>query len=132
MSLTPQQLHALAVAAKPASKVRDDLKEGHNYRIDFAVRVKGTLSVGATQPTSSATKLDPLLLLAAVLDRLGPRKCKTVVTELLATLAGKKLVVSEEATKQATRLVDSTTVTSSGTKRGNVTGEIEVTPFEEH
>ena len=122
MPLSPQQLHALAKCGKQAEKVRDELKAGHTYRIDFVVRVKGNLSVGERQPTTFSNSVDPAQLLAAVLEQLGPRKRVSVVSAIIAAKGMPD--VSEEATKQAERLIRETTTSTAGKKRGNVTGKL--------
>ncbi|MEP0344345.1 hypothetical protein [Rhodopirellula bahusiensis] len=122
--LTPQQLHALAVAAKPAGKVRDKLVDGKKCRIDFTVRVHGELIVnnGTTHAGSSAAP--SIDLLAGVLAEFGPRKRKAVVDAILKDRSEKGYKIDEAATEQAQRLIESTKTATTVKKRGAVTGKL--------
>lgn len=128
MNLTPEQLHALAVAGKPAKKVRGQLKAGQTYEIDALVRIKGQLSVGHPQPYSEATSTPAQLLLAAVLAQFGPRKRIAIVDRILATIAADAgaVNVDNKSLQQAERLIRETTTQTPKTKNGNVTGKLDV------
>lgn len=127
MNPTPQLLHALAVAAKPARNVRDQLQPG-DYQIDAIVRIKGQLSVGHPQPCSSTSSVPAQLLLAAVLGQFGPRKRIAIVDQILATIAADAgaVNVDNKSLQQAERLIRETTTQTPKTKNGNVTGKLDV------
>lgn len=127
MNLSPEQLHALAVAGKPAAKVRDQLQPG-DYQIDALVRIKGQLQVGHPQPCSSSSSVPAPLLLAAVLSQFGPRKRIAIVDQILATIAADAgaVNVDNKSLQQAERLIRETTTQTPKTKNGNVTGKLDV------
>lgn len=124
--LTPQQLHALALAAKPAGKVRDQLVEGKKSRIDFTVRVHGELVVNNSVTQASSSAAPSIDLLAGVLAEFGPRKRKAVVDAILKARSEKGYKIDEAATEQAKRLVESTKTSKTVTKRGAVTGKLQL------
>lgn len=121
--MTPEQLHALAIAAKPASKVRDKLKP-RKHRIDFTVRLHGELVVNADTTQASTSSVPAAELLAGVLAHFGPRKRKSVVDEILAARAAKGYKLEESATDEAARLIRETQTKGTATKRGAVTGKL--------
>ncbi|TWU66457.1 hypothetical protein [Crateriforma conspicua] len=125
MSLTPVQLHALTVAGKPASKVRDKLVAGKTYRIDLTVRIHGTLVVGHPEQVAVDKKACPKQLLAAVLSNLGPRKRKSLVDELIAS----NEKPDPKAVQEAERLIRETAKTTMQNRRGAVTGKLTAEPI---
>lgn len=127
MNLTPEQLHALAVAGKPAAKVRDQLQPG-DYQIDALVRIKGQLSVGHPQPCTSLSGMPASLLLGAVLAQFGPRKRIAIVDQILKAIEAEagSVVCDNKSLQQAERLIRETTTQTPKTKNGNVTGKLDV------
>ncbi|MGB7323619.1 MAG: hypothetical protein WBD31_02020 [Rubripirellula sp.] len=125
--LTPVQLHAIAQVAKGAKPVRDELKVG-NHRPEFTAMFRGELTVGDDQPAASTSAFKPELLLAWLLEQLGPRKRVQVVNALVAATKEvtekKPLPVDEKTLQLTSRLIRETSTTTKGTKRGNVSGNI--------
>lgn len=117
-----KHLHTIAVAAKQAAAVRDELIDGKTYRMEFAAMFRGQLMVGHPTPTTQTSNANPADLIAAVLAELGPRKRVQVVDALIRKLDRESIDVS--ARKQADRLIRGTARRKSTTNRGNVTGDI--------
>lgn len=125
-TLTPPQLHAIAVAGKTAKSVRSDLTADHTYRIDFGVRVKGQLKVGDKQPLTSHAKPTLQPIVAALLRYFGPRKAKTIVDEIVAGGYADSIKAKDDAAELAIRLIRELTTPSTGTKAGSVTGTFDL------
>ncbi len=124
-NLTPEQLHALAVVGREATKFRKQLKPG-TYHQDFTVRIHGDLAVAADALGSTSTKPGLQQLVEALISRLPKSRRAEIVDELIA--AGQKsLGPANEATKElADRLISGLTAKISGMKTGSVTGEFEI------
>lgn len=130
--MSPEQLHALAIAAKGAGKVRKSLTEGKTTKVSFDVHVEGDLIVnhGAT---CTATKAYPVNdLLALVLSKFGPRKRKAIVDELIAEVAAMSKskeapVIDDKSIDQAARLITETATKGTASRSGAVTGNITAT-----
>lgn len=125
--LTPQQLHAIAIAGKRAADVRDQL-ETKAYRVDFGVQVTGQLIVSDSQTVASTAAIRGELLIAALLEQFGPRKRKAIVSKLIADadrIRGAK-EVEASATAEAERLIRETIIRGTQTRRGAVTGKFDL------
>lgn len=122
--LTAEQLHAIAVAAKPAAATRNQLVEGSKVKIDFKIHLTGELIInhgGECQQTSNAPAID---LIAALLAEFGPRKRKSIVEQIVADRMKKGYAVDAAAKEQAQRLLTNAATVSMVSRRGAVTGQI--------
>lgn len=125
--MTPEQLHALMLAAKPAGGTRDKLVAGRKTPIDFTVRVHGELIVNHASTYVSNNAVPVAELLAGVLAEFGPRKRKSIVDAIVAARSVEGYTVDPKANEQAQRLIAETTTKNTGERRGAVTGKIEAT-----
>lgn len=120
--LRPAELHALAQLAKKAKDVRDALKPG-STKVDFTVRIRGALKVGADQDSTTNEKPNLEEVLAVVLGSLTPKARTAAVEKVVELIKGKTDVELPPewigfvgaVVKQLTREVPQH-------KRGNVTG----------
>lgn len=124
--LAPEEWHALAVAAKPAGKLRDRLSVGPTP-IDVTVRIHGTLSVGGDQSNVVEEHPRAELLLGLVLASLGPatrakalESCREGCRDWLAGGDAPKL--AGLAAEAAEDLYAALCRQSEQFKRGSVTG----------
>lgn len=120
--LTPAQLHAVALVAKDASKVRDKLTPGE-YSVDFGVQITGTLKVGDVQGFTSSAKPDAIDVIAALLMSFGPKKRFTIAESITAELLD---AVDDESRTAAKDIFTRLATPISGERRGSVAGKLDV------
>lgn len=125
--LSPLELHALAIAAKPAAKCRDDLAPGSDQAVDFVVRVRGQLTVGDTQTAIVTKKPDAETILAhvfATMTKAGQAKA----FEHLASLADLDELPAADsaAVTLARQAIQTLALETQQPRRGNVTGQLSV------
>lgn len=130
-TLEPVELHALAIAAKRASKVRDALDEGERQRVDFRVRVHGHVDVAGASTANVRDSVKPATVLALVLDALGPKTTDKAVEGAVAACAafvagGEEPEASHEARLAADALLERCSRLSVQSRRGAVAGEVTV------
>ena len=123
LPISPEHFHAIAIAGKPAAKLRDKLKVGKR-RIDFTVRIHGDLVVNADETKAATKSISTSELLAGVLAHFGPRKRKSIVDEILAARPAKGYKIDEAANDEAARLIRETQIHGTATRRGAVTGKL--------
>lgn len=122
MPLTPQQLTALAVLGKGASKVRKELAVT-GYDLDFTIHVSGTLTVSGDTTVSAASKPSAETIAAVLLGTYGPRKRIALVAQL-ATADHSAVVVDDELRELAAKLVESLTTRKPSVRAGAVSGSL--------
>lgn len=141
MTLSPQQLHALAVASKGAKSVRSKLKAGTTTKIDCTIRLQGELVVGHPSTYVTPKPTDAKKLIELLLAEFGPRKRVEIVGKLIAAITVSKKVkptkkakkaepVDAALTEQVDRLIAGTTSQATVTQNGAVTGVITATIVE--
>lgn len=124
-ALNPLQLHALSIIGKKAKPVRSQLKVG-KHKVDFTLRVAGTVNVGANYVGSQAEKIAPQLLIEALLSKIPKDKREAAVSAIIKKGFAKSQADCKATTELAAKLIADTTQTISGAKTGNVTGALEV------
>lgn len=125
--LSPLELHALALAAKPAAKCRDDLAPAPGQPVDFVVRIRGEITVGDAQTATVTKKPDAETILAhvfATMTKAGQAKA----FEHLASLADldELPAAAPAAVTLARQALETLAVETQQTRRGNVTGQLTV------
>lgn len=134
--LLPQQLLALTrlTSSKLAAAARDRLKPGQVYEVDFGVRVTGSIALGHDNAYQSNNVPKSIDLVQALLMQFGPRKRQQIVNELITAGIPRTIAPDEQPVEglaeTAAKLIDGLTTTTKGTRRGNVTGDCEVTLIE--
>lgn len=131
-SLLPEQILALTriTSDKLIKAARSQVKAGKTYDVDFGVRVSGQVIVGHDAEFMANQVPKAVELVQCLLAQFGPRKRQQIVNELLT--AGIKRTIApddvpvEGLVELAERLIDGLTMTSKGSRRGNVTGICEV------
>jgi hypothetical protein len=124
--LRPLELHALAKAGKAAEKVRDALRPGLSQRVDFTVRVHGTIDVANAQTAQVTDKPDLGEVLAVVLGTLPPKMRTEAVEEAIKRLKHPRpeIELSHEWLGFVEAIVGQLSVQKTQQKRGNVTGTL--------
>ena len=125
--LDPAQLHALAIAAKPAAKQRKNLSVG-THVIDCVVRLQGEVVVSGDQTVVLTKKAGVDQLLAAVLGATTKATAKRIVDAVLGGGAA-RLKPAEDSweSKLAARLIDETSTETQVNRSGSVSGMITAT-----
>lgn len=125
--LDPAQLHALAIAAKPASKQRKNLSVG-THVIDCVVRLQGEVVVSGDQTVVVTKKAGADKLLAAVLGATTKATAKRIVSTLLEG-GPARLEPADDSfeAKLAAKLIDETSTETQVTRNGSVSGKITAT-----
>lgn len=120
--LTPAQLHALALVAKGASKVRDKLV-AQDYPVDFGVQISGVVTVSGDQTVTLSTKPSAVDVIASLLSEWGPKKRIEIAS---AVSAEKLAAVTPEQRLLATEIFDRLAIQAPTTRRGSVAGKLDV------
>lgn len=140
--LTAPQILALnrVTSDKLIKAARNEVTAGEQYDLDFGVRVSGQLVINHDSQFTANIAPKPVELVKALLAQFGPRKRVELVDRLIADGTAKHIGGPEakspedyaardaELSALAERLTAGLTVTSPASKRGAVTGLIEVTP----
>lgn len=125
--LRPLELHALAKAGKAAEKVRDALSPGLSQKVDFTVRVRGTIDVANGQTAKVTEKPDLGEVLAVVLGTLTPKARTEAVEEVTKRLKHPRpeIELSHEWLGFVQAIERQLSVEKTQQKRGNVTATLE-------
>jgi hypothetical protein len=124
--LDPAQLHALAIAAKPAKKERQNLQVG-THIIDCTVRLQGELVVSGDQSVLQTKKVGTEQLLAAVLGATTKATAKRIVAAVIEHPERRAPEADSFESKLAAKLIDETSTESLVTRKGAVSGKITAT-----
>lgn len=129
--LTPLELHALVRASKNAAeKSRDELELGEGQAVDVTLRVHGAMGVAGRVPCETIDKPDLLVLLVFVLERAGPKRAKELLAAAEADYLKSARPTADEIVSQemlpARECLERLTVRTPGSKRGNVSGSVQV------
>lgn len=134
--LLPEQILALnrITSDKLIKAARSEVKDGRTYEVDFGVRVVGKLSVGLPSACKYNNVPESADLVQALLAQFGPRKRQQIVNELITAGVARTIAPNDEPIAElpelAARLINGLTTTTSGNRRGNVTGDVDVTLIE--
>lgn len=120
-NLTPEQLHALAIVGKEASKVRGKLSVDA-HELDFSVNICGTLHVSGDQTATVTSKPTAVDIAALLLGTYGPIKRKTIVADIIA--GNKADGINDNLRELANELLNGLASSKTQQRRGAVTGKI--------
>lgn len=125
--LTPAQLHALQLIAKPAKGVRSKLSAGP-HDVDFGLQINGTVHVSGNQSITVSSKPDAVTVAALILGTYGPRKRRQIVADLIAgDHAG---AVDDGLRELAGEMILGLTSTKPGSRIGSVSGKLDFAVIE--
>ncbi len=125
--LSPLDLHAVMIAAKPAKKVRDRLTPGMAQPVDVTLRLTGYVNVGEDSTAPVVKKPDLERVLKVAYAGFGkPNRAR-----LMEAIVGGYAQVDEselpaDAVEMAKTTVALLTTSSDEPRNGNVTGSIVV------
>lgn len=130
VELSALEYHGLAIAAKPASKLRDRLELG-GARVDITVRVHGDVLVAGDAESTVIKAVPADLLLAFVLSALGPKTraaaYEAAIQECAEFVRGGNLPAPQPThTALAEDLLRHCSRPVVQRRRGNVTGVVQV------
>jgi hypothetical protein len=134
--LLPEQILALTriTSDKLIKSARSRVQAGKTYEVDFGVRVSGQVIVGHDAEFMANQTPKALDLVQCLLAQFGPRKRQQIVDEIIVAGIGKTIsqddVPIDGLAELAERMIDGLTLTSKGSRRGNVTGVCDVTVVE--
>lgn len=135
LEFAPLEMAALAQVSKDAKKFRDRLVQGKGQMVDFTIRVRGAVDVGADHAAIVNDPLDTLLLLGLIFDRLAPRTRSQVLRDLRGAsddwaASGEVPSVSKDAEEAATQLIEAAKRKGTQQRRGAVTASLSLTLLE--